>query len=289
MSNPYRKFVSDFALLLKKGEKLPSGIPASAREVDISPLAPKVIIFSPHPDDECVAGALPLRLLRELRLKVINVAVTQGSRKNRQKERFAELQNACSYLGFELVQTVENGLERINLTTREKDHQRWKDAVRVILKILVELQPRVVIFPHQNDWNSTHVGTHFLVMDALKKMEKTFSCYIVETEFWGAMDTPNLMIESSEEDVADLITALSFHKGEIERNPYHLRLPSWMMDNVRRGSELVSGQGAEASPLIFATLYRLRKWSDLRMEIFFEGGKAVSQAESLEDLFQQLS
>ena len=265
---------------------MPPGIPAPARKVDIPPHAPKVLIFSPHPDDECIAGALPLRLLRELRMKVINVAVTQGSRKNRQKERFIELQNACSYLGFELIQTGENGLERINLMTREKDHQHWKDAVRVILKILVDLQPRVIVFPHKNDWNSTHVGTHFLVMDALKKMEKTFSCCIAETEYWGAMDTPNLMVESSEEDVADLITALSFHKGEIERNPYHLCLPSWMMDNVRRGSELVSGQGAEASPFIFATLYRLRRWSDSRMGSFSKGRKMVSQTESLEDLFR---
>lgn len=178
-----------------------------------------------------------------------------------------------------------NGLERINLTTREKDHQRWKDAVSVILKILMKLQPRGIIFPQKNDWNSTHVGTH-LVMDALRKMQKTFSCDIVETEYWRTMDTPNLMIESSEEDVADLITALSFHKGEIMRSPYHLRLPSWMMDNVRRGSELVSGQGSEMSPFIFATLYRLRRWSASRMESFFEGGKAVSQTESLEDLFQ---
>jgi LmbE family N-acetylglucosaminyl deacetylase len=286
MRNPYRKFISDFALLLKKGERLPSGFPAPVRKIDVSPNAPKVLIFSPHPDDECVSGALPLRLLRELRMKVINVAVTQGSQKDRQKDRFAELENACSYLGFELVQTAENGLEKINLTTRERNYQRWKDAVRVILKILAEHQPRVIIFPHGNDWNRTHIGTHFLVRDALKKMKTTFSCYIAETEYWGTMDTPNLMVESSEEDVADLITALSFHKGEIERNPYHLRLPSWMVDNVRRGSELVGGQGAKALSFNFATIYRLWRWSDLRIESFFESGKVVSQTESLEDLFQ---
>ncbi len=42
---------------------------------------------------------------------------------------------------------------------------------------------------------STHIGTHFLVMDALKSLPAKFECHVVETEFWGAMETPNLMVE----------------------------------------------------------------------------------------------
>jgi LmbE family N-acetylglucosaminyl deacetylase len=37
------------------------------------------LIFSPHPDDECIIGGLALRLLREAKWNVINVAVTLGS------------------------------------------------------------------------------------------------------------------------------------------------------------------------------------------------------------------
>ena len=86
------------------------------------------------------------------------------------------------------------------------------------------------------------------------------ACLVVETEFWGAMDTPNLMVESSAADVADLVAALSLHVGEVARNAYHLRLPAWMMDNVRRGAELVGGQGGVAPRFALCTLYRLRRW-----------------------------
>lgn len=47
------------------------------------------------------------------------------------------------------------------------------------------------------------------------------------------------------------------HAGEVKRNPYHLRLPAWMMDNVRRGSEVIAGPGSEAShtPMEFSISY----------------------------------
>jgi hypothetical protein len=89
------------------------------------------------------------------------------------------------------------------------------------------------------------------------------------------MDDPNLMVEMSGNDVADMIVALTFHVGEVNRNPYHLSLPAWMMDNVRRGGELVGGQGGAAPDYKFAALCRLRKWSGGQFNHFYEGGKQL--------------
>ena len=61
-----------------------------------------------------------------------------------------------------------------------------------------------------------------------------------------------------------MMAALSFHVGEVQRNPYHLLVPAWMQDNVRRGGELVGGQGGAAPDFTFATLYRLREWRTAR-------------------------
>jgi len=82
----------------------------------------------------------------------------------------------------------------------------------------------------------------------------------VETEFWAQMPTPNVLVESSGADLAALVTALTSHVGEVRRNPYHLTLPAWMMDNVRRGGEWVGGQGQAAPDFLFGTLYRVRRW-----------------------------
>ncbi len=98
-----------------------------------------------------------------------------------------------------------------------------------------------------------------------------FACHVVETEFWGAMATPNLMVESSVQDLADMMTALSFHVEEVRRNPYHLLVPAWMQDNVRRGGEVVGGQGGAAPDFMFATLYRLREWKDGALHYPYHG------------------
>ena len=283
--NPYRHFVSETARLVSGGKNLPlGGLPPSPRP-EISPDAPRVLIFSPHPDDECVVGALPLRLLREAKMNVVNVAVTLGSRKDRQTARLEELRLACDYLGFGLLQTRASGLERINPATRAQEPVYWRECVETVAKILALQQPGVLFFPHEADWNTTHIGTHLLLMDALQLQLAKFACYVVETEFWGAMTAPNLLVESSVEDVADLAAALSFHAGEVGRNPYHLRLPAWMQDNVRRGSELVGRQGAVAPDFTFATVYRVRKWAQGRLTDITSGGKFLSRDANLGLLF----
>src|SRR5260370_29737326 len=135
---------------------------------------------------------MAMRLMRQSHMQLINVAVTLGSKKERQHERLIELQGACHYLGFELELTGPNGLEQINLKTREQDAKHWSACVKVIRGIIEKYQPRILLFPHDRDCNTTHIRTHFLIMDALKQMPASFEFYLVETEFWGAMSDPNL-------------------------------------------------------------------------------------------------
>lgn len=271
--NPYHRYVSELARLVSEARSLPlGGFPALSPPA-MSAGAPRALIFSPHPDDECIIGALALRLLREAGMRVVNVAVTQGSNKARQAGRLLELRAACDYLGFDLIETAPGGLENINVKTRTGDPTQWCASVERIAAIIAEQQPKVVFFPHDTDWNSTHVGTHFLLTDALAKQPAGFSCHVVETEFWGAMASPNLMVESSVDDVAGMITALSFHVEEVRRNPYHLLLAPWMQDNVRRGGEVVGGQGGAAPDFLFCTLYRLRRWSGGQLQTTYSGGR----------------
>jgi LmbE family N-acetylglucosaminyl deacetylase len=283
--NPYRQFVTDSARLVKDARTFPlGGFPPALRPAT-APDASKALFFAPHPDDETIVGALALRIFREAKMNLVNVAVTQGSKKERQAERLAELRNACNYLGYGLQTTVPNGLEKVGVKTRQNEPQRWAEMVTVIAGILTKHSPRVILFPHERDWNGTHIGVHYLVMDALKELPANFECYTVETEFWGAMDDPNLMVEVNADDLADLITATTFHVGEVNRNPYHLLLPAWMMDNVRRGAELVGGQGGAAPDFTFAALYRLRKWSQGRSHNVFTSGKFLSKSENPASLF----
>ncbi len=285
MSNPYFPMVSQYEQLLRDGAQLPLGDIPRPRAPAIPEGAPTVLLFSPHPDDECIVGGLPLRLRRELWMNVINVAVTQGSNKARQRERWGELENACGFLGFRLLRTKEDGLEDIKPTTRAREKETWTAAINIIVRILSDQRPQAIFIPHEKDANTTHVGTHFLVLDALKRLPAEFTCLLVETEFWSAIECPNLMIESSARDVADLVAATSFHVKEVLRNPYHLRLPAWMQDNVRRGGELIGGQGGAAPDFTFATLYRFRKYGNGTLQDALEAGKMYSKNDDLGELF----
>src|SRR5688572_9853263 len=128
--NPYESFVREFAGIVEKNKNLPlGGLPMPVPGGRASPRASKALIFAPHPDDEVIIGGLPLRLLREQGTNVINVAVTQGSNKMRQAERWKELSACCEYIGFGLVATRENGLEGVNLKAREQKPDDWQRSV----------------------------------------------------------------------------------------------------------------------------------------------------------------
>jgi N-acetylglucosamine malate deacetylase 1 len=285
--NSFQKFVSESARVFRSGKKLSVGKVKVFKHSKISFTAPKALIFSPHPDDECITGGLALRLLREAKWNVINVAVTLGSKRERQGTRQRELKNACNCLGFDLVVAGKNGLQKINLETRKKNRVHWNAAVNVITQILAEQQPRVIFLSHAHDAHPAHIGTHFLVLDALKKLPGDFECLLVETEFWGQMTQPNLLVESSIDDVADLVTALACHVGEVRRNPYHARLPAWLMDNVRRGAEIAGGRGAAAPDFTFGTIYRLQKWRDGKLNRYFTGGRFLGAAKNPARMFRQ--
>lgn len=282
MINPYVNWVKDFEGWMAQGKRIvPGGMAVPEVAIEALPAPGGALLFSPHPDDECIVGALPLRLGREAGLPVTNIAVTLGSNRDRRAGRWAELRNACGFLRWGVQRAAPDGLEKISPKGRLEDPANWLNAVTAIRALLERCQPRVVFFPHVADWNGTHIGVHHLLMEALAGLPPAFECVVVETEFWAAMDTPNLMVESSVDDVADLVAATSLHVGEVQRNPYHLTLPAWMQDNVRRGGELVGGQGGAAPDFTFSALYRIRCWKRGEVRGLALSGRTVAKGQSV--------
>ena len=281
--NPFQKFVAAAARNFLTGKNL---APVGLKKIIPSRTtanAPGALLFSPHPDDECITGGLPLRLQDEAKWNVINVAVTLGSQRERQVARRRELQRACATLGFRLIVPGRPGLEPINLGARKRQPARWRAASKTLAEILAARRPRVIFLPHAADAHPTHIATHHLVLGALKMLPPHFHCFIVETEFWGQMAAPNLLVELQVDDVARLVAALTCHAGEVRRNPYHARLPAWLMDNVRRGAEIVGDRGGTAPDFTFGTIYRLSRWQGKKMRL--PAGRILSATEDPAALF----
>jgi len=224
------------------------------------------LILAPHPDDESITGLLPLRLQEECGFRIIVVPVTWGSRKERQSARKKEFKAACAKLGFQ-PHPLNSSLES-------------RDCIRELKEVLDALSPSVIFMPHAKDAHPTHQRAHRLgmaAMDAAK--QKVFS--VVETEYWHPLIRPNLMVSATEENLTTLCRALLCHVGEVARNDYAARLPAWMIDNVRRGTELITGVGASAPDMAYATLYRARKRVGGAWRPAFRGGRLIESSQEL--------
>jgi LmbE family N-acetylglucosaminyl deacetylase len=255
MPDVYADWLSQLAALMRAELPVP---PTDADEPLPPPraAAPLCLILSPHPDDECIVGALPLRLRREAGWRVVNLAVTLGSKPERRDARLAELRAACGRLGFEIALPAPEGLQHIQPQLRETDAAAWQTRVDAVAQQLQAQKPALLLLPHALDGSATHQGVHQLGMDAIQRAG--LPVMVAFTEYWSTLPAANLLVETSLADTARLVRALACHVGEVARNPYHLRLPAWFADSVRRGGELVMGAGAAVPNADFATLYQLQ-------------------------------
>jgi N-acetylglucosamine malate deacetylase 1 len=220
------------------------------------------LVLAPHPDDESITGLLPLRLQEECGFRIQAVPATLGSRTDRRTARKKELRDACAALGFRL-RFLGPG-----------------DPVARMQALLESIRPAVVFLPHAKDGHPTHRATHRLGVAAMDAIRGS-TWAVVETEYWHPLERPNLMVAADEAQVRRLCRALACHAGEIARNDYAARLPAWMIDNVRRGAELVGGAGAAAPEVAYATLYRARIRAGGAWGLPFKGGRLVESSEDL--------
>lgn len=227
------------------------------------------LILAPHPDDECIVGLLPLRLREECGFTVWVVPATLGSRRDRRAQRKKELAAACALLGFRLrfLKPVESPM----------------DSAKELRGVLEKWAPTVVFIPHAKDGHPTHRAAHRLALAAMDA-SRIGTFHVVETEYWHPIERPNLMVAGGRGAVAKLRQGLACHEGEIRRNDYAARLPAWMVDNVRRGTELVGGKGAAAPDFAYATLYRSRRRVRGTWRKEFAGGRIVRSRADLESL-----
>lgn len=233
----------DFASILKPLASLFPSHPL----IEKSSIPFTIMILSPHPDDESIIGSLPLRLMHENNAHIINVAVTMGSNKKRQKPRLKELQNACELLEMDLDVLSED----------------WNQKAKELKSLIAKYQPQLILAPHLNDHHPAHIKTGKLLQKVLKTSKIT--TLVAWTEFWGTMTKPNCLIEVPEEILELQMKALVMHEGEVSRNPYHLRLPAWMMDNVRRGGEIIDNTGGEAPQMAFGVIYHLQLFKNAKL------------------------
>ena len=263
MNDPFLAYVRGFENLLHQGSRLPAadawppGLPVVADQ------APVCLVFSPHPDDEVIAGALPWRLRAGDGWRVVNVAVTLGSKHARRAGRWHELERCCAFLGFDVLSATGapgQAFERVQPFAGSDDQVQRNAQVTRVAALIRHYRARVVVCPHGLDGHPAHIGTHDLVMAAVRQLAPDWRLHLLLSEYWNTQLAPALMLALAPADVAILVAALSLHVGEVARHPYHLSLPAWFIDAARRGAERVGPAGGPATGIRFAALYGWSCW-----------------------------
>jgi LmbE family N-acetylglucosaminyl deacetylase len=217
-----------------------------ALEPGISALG-RILIFAPHPDDECLMSGLALRLRREKGARVAVFPFSFGSDPKRRQARKKELGDALRVLGFELLDPRSQGEDR-------------EAGVDWMKKALEAFQPDAVVLPHSEDGHPAHKRCSIAGLGAIQEFVRDSgkAIRVFESEYWSSIAEPNLLLPLSTEDAIVLGEALLCHEGEVARHPYQWSLPAALMDQMRRGLERVSGGmgGNVPSRIPFGQLYR---------------------------------
>jgi N-acetylglucosamine malate deacetylase 1 len=258
MNGSFEDYAQGFVQLRANGGTLVAAAPELAHFKPPAANAPVCLVFAPHPDDEAIFATLPLRLRHEDNWRVVNVPITLGSRLDRRAARWQEMQNCCTQLGFEVASVTGKagqGLEQVQIAYRRSAPTQWAANVAGVAKLIKKYKPTAIVCPHAQDGHPVHMGTYWLVLDALHLLAPKHPVHLLLAEYWNTQMQPGLMVQASTAQVGHMLSALMQHTGEVARNPYHLTLPAWLMDGVRRGAERVGAPGSAAPNFGFAALY----------------------------------
>ena len=221
-----------------------AGAPVPLRASGLDPVG-TLLLVAPHPDDECLMAGFAIRAVEEWGTRVIVLPYSYGSKVDRRKERHGELMRAVASLGFEWIDP-------------RQDHSLGELSPGDLARALADCVPDAVLFPHSNDGHPTHIRCSRQVSEVVTLWANSSRkrVHLFESAYWQDLPDPNFMVDLTSDHVIRMGSALLEHRGEIERNPYHLSLPAHLIDSRRKGVERVSGMGSRAGSGLFAQLLR---------------------------------
>ncbi len=124
----------------------------------------KILVFSPHPDDETIALGGFIYDAEKAGAKVKIVLVTDGDKHHLKDKRYSEFKEVTSTLGV-----PQNDLIFLNYSDGTLKAQNQGELGDVFQKEIKDFQPEIVFYPNPLDSHADHATTGKIVQDDLKK------------------------------------------------------------------------------------------------------------------------
>lgn len=199
----------------------------------------KLLIVSPHPDDEVLGCGGLIKRIKDAGGKVYVLFITVGDTQEYSKqgvsnghERISEIEKVAKYLKYDNYQILFPG----NTFHLRLDSIPQIELVSKIEESLNRIKPTIVAMPQPVDYNQDHRTTAQALISAtrpspsdFKPFQKIVLAYeSVPVANWGhtKVDNPNFFVELTEGELKTKLKALSMYKSQVRKGAHPRSLRS---------------------------------------------------------------
>jgi len=187
----------------------------------------KIIIISPHPDDETLGCGGTLLKHKSMGdeiywLIMTNISCDEGFSEERVISRQQEIDHVVKEYGF-------NDIFKLNYPTIKLDQIPSGQLVQSIKNVLESVKPDVVYLPYKHDAHSDHKITFNAAVCSVKTFRYPFIKKILiyevvsETEFGPSLQG-NAFVPNSFSDISEFlekkIKIVKLYEGEVGEHPF---------------------------------------------------------------------
>lgn len=124
----------------------------------------KILVFSPHPDDETIACGGYIAQSEQRGAEVKIVLVTDGNKNGLQNLRYSEFKTATSVLGVPL-----NNLIFLNYPDGKLAQQSQTELEKIFQNQIDSYHPDIILYPHPNDTHQDHATISKIIEKILEQ------------------------------------------------------------------------------------------------------------------------
>lgn len=144
----------------------------------------KILIFSPHPDDETIAVGGYIYDAEKDGAQVKIVLVTDGNKQGLRDKRYAEFKKATGLLGIKSTDLIflghpDGSLNKIDENILQKEFQM----------AINDFQPNIVFYPYPHDDHPDHARTGQIADKALQNSAVLSYQYLVHANYFPQPQT----------------------------------------------------------------------------------------------------
>ncbi|WP_432662693.1 PIG-L family deacetylase [Wukongibacter baidiensis] len=185
----------------------------------------KVVVISPHPDDETLGCGGTILRYKELGYKIYWINMTDmkieyGYDERRVEKRSEEIDKVCKMYEFD-------GFYNLELRPAYLDTYPKSEIIMRISEIISELEPNIVILPYENDIHSDHKVTFDCIYSCSKifrhpSIKKILAMEIISETDFALGDKgflPNYFVDVTNY-LEKKLEIMKIYESELGRHPF---------------------------------------------------------------------